>query len=169
MRARDRVVAGVGLLAAALVCVWLFMYVAPVPRSCPSFTCPGFDSGAVNVLGSDRFTLPEVLLIGSAIVTAASGLAWGILRWRIARSLGFVIFVMAVVVALWIPSRVIGRSPSVVCSTPGADGPILGRCPTGPPPTDPRTGERLLLVLGGAVVFGRATASDRFRRSRCHI
>jgi hypothetical protein len=82
MERRRRLAVGTFLLAVALACIWAFLSVAPAPRSCPSILCPGFDDGAVRFLGSDRFTLPELLLTGTALVTGAFGLASGLLRWR---------------------------------------------------------------------------------------
>jgi hypothetical protein len=78
-------------------------------------------------------------------------------------SLAFTAFALAVALAAWIPTRVIGPAPSVVCSTPGADGPVFGRCETGPTPTDPRLGERVLLGLSGLVVLGVAVGADLSR------
>ncbi|MFL5738415.1 MAG: hypothetical protein ACJ76P_13955 [Actinomycetota bacterium] len=163
MGGRRRLALEITLLGVAFACIWAFLYVAPGPHSCPSISCPGFDSGTVHFLGSDRFTLVELLLIGTALVAGAFGLAWGVLRWKIGLGAAFTAFAVAVVLAAWIPTRVVGAAPSVVCSTPGADGPVSSRCETGPAPTDPRVGERLLLGLSGLVVLGIAVGVDRSR------
>jgi hypothetical protein len=163
MEGRHRLAVGTLLLAISLACIWALLYVAPAPQGCPPIACPGFADGAVRFLGSDRYTLSELLLTGTALVTGAFGLAWGLLRWRIGLTAAFTAFVFAVALAASIPTRVIGPAPSVVCSTPGADAPVFGRCETGPAPTDPRLGERLLLGLSGLVVLGVAVGAERSR------
>jgi hypothetical protein len=163
MEGRHRLALGTLLLAISLACIWALLYVAPAPQGCPSISCPGFADGAIRFLGSDRYTLSELLLTGTALVTGAFGLAWGLLRWTIGLSVAFTAFALTLALAAWIPTRVVGPAPSVVCSTPSADGPVFGRCETGPAPTDPRLGERLLLALSGLVVLGIAVGADRSR------
>ena len=160
MGSRYRIGLGILLLAVAVACIWAFLTVAPAPEGCPSFSCPGFDSGAVRFLGSDRYTLPELLLLGTTLLTGAFGLAWGILRCRIGLSVAFTAFAVAITLAAWIPTRVTGPAPSVVCSTPGADGPVYGRCESGPAPVDPRLGQRALIALSGLLVLGIAATFE---------
>jgi hypothetical protein len=61
MGGRRRLALEITLLGVAFACIWAFLYVAPAPQSCPSISCPGFDSGAVRFLGSDRYTFSELL------------------------------------------------------------------------------------------------------------
>lgn len=163
VESRNRLVLGMAsplVLVGALVAVQLL----PGPRPCPSFDCGNFNSGAVNVFGSDNLTVPQTLALGIGIWAAAWLLARSVFPVRVLTSAGIATAVLALALAWLLPERVIGPAPSVVCSTPDSRGhPVYGRCDTGPAPVDNRAGDRALVLTAGLAVLGVAVMGDRTR------
>jgi hypothetical protein len=138
----------------------------PAVRRCLSIYCGSrFDSGSVDVFGRDLFTLSSTVAIGLGIAVGGCLLARGLLprplRWT---PVGFGVLSLAFVVALTLPSRIVGPAPQVPCSTPGADGPISGACIVGPEPTDDRIPERGAIAFAGIACFAAGVLTDRRRR-----
>lgn len=137
----------------------------PGIHPCMSVSCgPHYDASGANVFGSDVYTLQQSIVMAFGIWVGVALLGWGIFpaRWR-RTPIGFGFCVLAFVIALALPSPETGSAPSVPCTTPGPDGPILGGCVTGPAPVDERLGDRALVATAGVLVFALATASDRRR------
>jgi hypothetical protein len=160
-----RVVSRVALASAGLISVVLTFalasYVLPFPTPCLSITCgKRFDSGGVNVFGRDIFTLPQTAVMIVGILAAAILVGRAIFPTLPRASLAAGIAVLAVIVAVTLPSRVIGEPPTVPCSTSGPNGSEFGACVSGPTPTDPRGLERLGLVSLGGIAIALAVLRD---------
>jgi hypothetical protein len=134
----------------------------PPVRSCEGWCGPGFDPGSVPVFGRHNLTPLQtaVLLLGiwagSYVVLRAVLPAH--LRWT---SVGAALFVVALAVAVALPSETVGEAPSIPCSTPGANGPVMGRCVTGIAPQDERLTDRAMVLATGAIGLGVALSIDR--------
>jgi hypothetical protein len=118
------------------------------------------DSGAVNVFGAGLFTRVQTVVMALGIGTAALLWSRAIMPSLRATSLGVGIAALALVVAITLPSPVVGAAPSVPCTTPGPNGAVLGACATGPAPTDSRTGDRGLILIAGAVAVALGVWRD---------
>lgn len=135
----------------------------------PVRSCEGcgrtFDPGSVAVFGRHNLTglQTAVLLIGiwagSLVVLRAAFPAH--LRWT---SVGAALLVVAFVVAVALPSETVGEAPSIPCSTPGQNGPVMGECATGAAPQDERLVDRGIVLVAGIIVLAVALRFDR--RSR---
>jgi hypothetical protein len=111
------------------------------------------DSGAVNVFGAGLFTLAQTLVMAVGIWTAALLRSRAIVPSLVGTSLGLGAAALALVIAITLPSPVVGAAPSTPCTTPGPNGSVGGACITGPAPTDSRSVDRgLVLVVGVAAV-----------------
>lgn len=156
------------VLAAPVVtiaCFALALSLLPAVRQCYAIYCGAhFDTGGVDVFGRDLFTLPQTIVIGLGIAVGAYLLARGLLprllRWT---PIGFGVLSLTFVVALTLPSWVVGPAPQVPCSTPGADGPIAGSCTVGPVPTDDRVPERGAVAVAGIACLAASVLMDRRR------
>lgn len=95
----------------------------------------------------------------SAFVMSRAVLAMR-LRWTAA---GGGVLVLATVIALALPGSTVGAPPTVPCSTPGPDGPITGRCVTGPAPSDERLDDRALVIFSGVMALLAGGLLDRRR------
>ncbi len=167
MRAIDRVLV---ILAAPVVLVALFAtawLAMPGVRQCVSIYCgANFDPGGVDLFGSQDFTPAQTVLMVIGIWASAFLLARGVLpAHRVWTSVGFGISVLAFVIAFTLPSPAIGPAPSRPCSTPGVDGPLMGRCTTGPTPVDGRAPDRALVVAAGLLAIASGSIFDRRRRA----
>jgi hypothetical protein len=127
-------------------------YLLPGPKGCLGAFIPVHcDSGAINVFGAGLFTLSQSVVMAFGIWTAALLWSRAIMPSLSATSLGVGIAALALVVAITLPSPVVGAAPSVPCTTPGVNGAVHGGCATGPDPTDSRRTDRGLVLIGGAV------------------
>jgi hypothetical protein len=137
----------------------------PPVRSCEGWCGPSFDTGSVSVFGRENLTALQtaVLLLGiwagSYVVLRAVLPAH--LRWT---SVGAALFLVAFVVAVALPSETVGEAPSVPCSTPGQNGPVMGECTTGTAPQDERLMDRAMVLAAGAIALAASLSFDR--RSR---
>jgi hypothetical protein len=154
MKASHRVALPASAAVVLAVCLGVSWYLLPGPRGCfGSFVPVRCDSGAVNVFGAGLFTLVQTLVMAVGIWTAALLLSRAIMPSLMGTSLGLSIAALALVVAITLPSPVVGAAPSVPCTTPGPNGAVAGACITGPAPTDSRSVDRgLVLVAGAAAV-----------------
>ena len=156
MRASRRVALAACATLVLAACLGVSWYVLPGPHGCIG-TFVGSrsrcDPGAVNVLGRGLFTIPQTLVMAVGIWTSALFWSRAIMPSLIGTSLGVSIAALALMVAVTLPSSVVGAPPSVPCTTPGPNGDVTGRCVTGPTPTNSRTVDRgLILVVGAAAV-----------------
>jgi hypothetical protein len=169
MRAGRRV--ALAACAAVVLAAWLGVswYFLPGPKGCvgpgsfvPSGPFAQFhcDSGAVDIFGAGVFTLFQTLVMALGIGTAALLWSRAIMPSLRAGSLGLGIAALALVVAITLPSPVVGAAPSVPCSTPGPNGAVSGSCATGPAPTDRRTADRGLVLIAGAVAVALGVWRD---------
>jgi len=157
------------VLAAPVVtaaCFALASAVLPAVRHCLSIYCGShFDSGGVDFFGRDWFTLPQTIAISLGIAVGAYLLSRGLLprllRWT---PVGFGMLSLAFIVALTLPPRIVGPAPQLPCSTPGAEGPIVGACTVGPEPTDDRVPERGAVAVVGMACLAAGVLTDRRRR-----
>jgi hypothetical protein len=150
-----------------LVALWATAWLAmPGVRHCVSIFCgANFDPGGVDLFGSQLFTPAQTVLMAIGIWASAFLLARGVLPARTAwTSVGFGLLVLAFVIAFTLPSPAVGPAPSRPCSTPGADGPVAGRCMTGPPPVDSRVPDRALVAAAGLLAVVSGSVADRRRR-----
>jgi hypothetical protein len=148
-----------------IVTAAVVVHLLPGPRPCLSFDCgPSFDSGAVGLFGDGNLTLSQTLLTAASIWAAAWLLARAVIGTKMFTSAGVATVVLALIIGWFIPSHVVGPSPSVACSSPDAGGhPVPGRCITGNPPLDNQFGVRLLVLAGGLTVLVLARIGDLAR------
>jgi uncharacterized protein (DUF983 family) len=142
----------------------------PSIRLCRSFMCGDFDSGGVDVFGRQNFTPAQTIAVAAAIVIGGFMLTRAALpRNEVWTSVAASILILMIVLALAIPSDVVGAAPTRPCSTPGQNGRIQGECATGPAPTDGRLPDRIVLLVAGLAVLALGLTVDRQRRmSRQH-
>jgi hypothetical protein len=105
------------------------------------------------VFGAGLFTLAQTFAMAVGIWTAALLLSRAIAPSLLGTSLGLGVAALALVIAVTLPSPVVGTAPSTPCTTPGQNGPVSGACVTRPAPTDRRSVDRgLVIVVGAAAV-----------------
>jgi hypothetical protein len=165
MKVRYRVLL---VLAAPLVSVAFLEIAARLPgvRMCASINCgTNFDPGGVNIFHYQMFTAAQSVLLALGILAGISLLARGLLpprlRWT---SVGLGVLVLAFVIAMTLPSYVVGAAPSIPCSSPGDGGLVAARCDTGSPPVDERFGSRSLVVFVGLTALILGASTDRRKR-----
>jgi hypothetical protein len=169
MRVSHRLVLAACAAVVLAACLGVSWYLLPGPKGCvgsgafvPSgpFAPSHCDPGAVNVFGAGVFTLLQTLVMAVGIGTAALLWSRAIMPLLRGTSLGVGIGALALVVAITLPSPVVGAAPSVPCTTPGPNGAVLGACATSPAPTDSRTADRGLVLIAGAVTVALGVWRD---------
>jgi hypothetical protein len=154
MRASHRISLAASAAVVLVACLGVSWYLLPVPHACIGpFVRVHCDSGAVNVFGAGLFTLAQTLVMAVGIWAAALLWSRAIVPSLLGTSLGLGVAALALVIAITLPSPVIGAAPSTPCTTAGPNGPVGGACVTGPAPTDSRSVDRgLVIVVGVAAV-----------------
>jgi hypothetical protein len=166
MRASYRISLAASAAVVLAACLGVSWYLLPGPHECIGpFIRVQCDSGAVNVFGAGLFTLPQTLVMAVGIWSTALLWSRATVPSLLGTSFGLGAAALALVIAITLPSPVIGAAPSTPCTTPGPNGPVSGACVTGPVPTDSRTVDRgLVLVVGAAAVALGVWRDSKSRR-----